>query len=556
MLYYVISLLSQIYCDGPILRAVQDARLYPDSKYFVDMPLKHDPVTTLRDFYELGEKGNELIESYPDDWVPFPHSFQHIEDYRLRRWALHLHRIWRDLCRRVKEDVRIHQERYSLLYVPHPFIIPGGRFREFYYWDTFWIIKGLLFSEMFDTAKGAILNMAYMVDHHGFVPNGGRIYYLSRSQPPLLTPMVYEYFLSTGDLEFVHELMPLLEKEHNFWLLHRARSYLDPETKEELFQFFQYRATMKFPRPESYREDVELVKGMETDAERELMWSNVASAAETGWDFSTRWFAQEGPVMHDMKSIRTWSIVPVDLNAFMCMNMRILASFYEISGDFKKSQEYQARYEKMKISMKELHWNETDGIWYDYDLERKVHSNTYYVSNALPLYAKCYGDEDEVTPMRVYEYLKREGVLNFTKGIPTSLAMGSIQQWDKENAWPPMVHMVIEGFRTSGDIKLMKAAEQMATQWLIVNYKAYSTTYAMFEKYNASLFSEEFGAGGGGEYEVQKGFGWTNGVILDLLDKYGSKITVSAASSLFGSSIIALSLFSLLHLCFMYYPSL
>uniref|UniRef100_A0A915D7W0 Trehalase n=1 Tax=Ditylenchus dipsaci TaxID=166011 RepID=A0A915D7W0_9BILA len=114
-----------------------------------------------------------------------------------------------------------------------------------------------------------------------------------------------------------------------------------------MFQYFQYRATMKFPRPESYREDMELVHGLETDAEREQMWSNVASAAETGWDFPRDgWFAQEGPDLHDMKSIRTWSIVPVDLNAFMCINMRILASFYEISGDFKRFQEYQARYEK------------------------------------------------------------------------------------------------------------------------------------------------------------------------------------------------------------------
>lgn len=86
--------------------------------------------------------------------------------------------------------------------------------------------------------------------------------------------------------------------------------------------------------------------------------------------------------------------------------------------------------------------------------------------------------------------------------------MKSDQQWDKENAWPPMVHMVIEGFRTSGEPKLMKAAELMATQWLIVNYKAYTNTYAMFEKYNVSLLTEEFGAGGGGEYDVQTGFGW------------------------------------------------
>jgi len=566
MLYYVISLLSQIYCDGPILQAVQDAKIYPDSKYFVDMPLKIDPVRTLRDFYELGNNthnpeilkkfvedhfdppGNELIEVYPHDWVPFPTSFQKIEDYKLRRWALHLHRIWRDLCRKVKDDVRQHQELYSLLYVPHSFIIPGGRFREFYYWDSFWIVKGLLFSEMYDTAKGVILNLAYMVDHHGFVPNGGRVYYLIRSQPPLLTPMVYEYFLATGDLDFVRYLLPLLEKEYNFWITHRMVPYLDPNTGEELFQFFQYRATMKTPRPESYREDMELVKHLNSEEEKQKIWSNVASAAETGWDFSTRWFAQSGPGRHDMKSIRTWSIVPVDLNAFMCINTRILAAFHEINGDFAKLKVFADRYENMKKAIKQLLWNETDGIWYDYDLERKVHSNTYYVSNALPLYAKCYDDEDEVTPHRVYDYLRKEGVLNFTKGIPTSLAMSSEQQWDKDNAWPPMVHMVIEGFRTTGDPKLMKIARDIATQWLLVNYKSYSSTYAMFEKYNVSIISnDECSAGSGGEYEVQKGFGWTNGVILDLLDKYGDKMSASGFPSIWPNLWVLVSAAFVLH---------
>uniref|UniRef100_A0A915D8H3 Trehalase n=1 Tax=Ditylenchus dipsaci TaxID=166011 RepID=A0A915D8H3_9BILA len=185
MLYYVISLLSQIYCDGPILQAVQDARLYPDSKYFVDMPLKFDPVTTLRDFYELGEKVKDVK------------NLAGLVSTGERR------------CKSASREI-FPALRSSF------FHYPGGRFREFYYWDTFWILKGLLFSEMFDTAKGAILNLAYMVDHHGFVPNGGRVYYLIRSQPPLLTPMVYEYFLSTGDLEFVQSILPLLEKEHNF----------------------------------------------------------------------------------------------------------------------------------------------------------------------------------------------------------------------------------------------------------------------------------------------------------------------------------------------------
>ncbi|MFH4982066.1 hypothetical protein AB6A40_008775, partial [Gnathostoma spinigerum] len=552
---------SQIYCHGPLLEAVQNAHLFPDSKYFVDMPLKYDPVTTLRDFHDLGREaqnvsklqefvdshfdppGFELEEYFPKDWVAFPSSFLKIEDYHLRRWALHLHRIWRDLCRKVKDDVRQHQELYSLLYVPHPFIIPGGRFREFYYWDSFWILKGLLFSEMYDTAKGIIQNLAYMVDNHGFVPNGGRVYYLYRSQPPLLTAMLYDYYLATGDLDFVQEVLPSLEKEYTFWLEQRGASFAGDKGEDDHFQFFQYRAEMKMPRPESYREDKELVKDLPTQAEKNRLWSNVASAAETGWDFSTRWFAQAGPGMHDMSTIRTWSIVPVDLNAFMCINARVLASLFEISGNFPKVDIYQQYYSEAKREMKRLHWNETDGIWYDYNLDTKRHSATYYVSNALPLYAKCYSDEDDVTPHRVYEYLKREGVLNFTKGLPTSLAMGSEQQWDKDNAWPPMIHMVIEGFRTTGDKKLMKVAESMATQWLSVTYKSFILTHSMFEKYNVSVKSGESSAGSGGEYEVQTGFGWTNGVILDLLDKYGDKMS-SATSSQFEQNAMSMIMFS------------
>ncbi|KAK6048660.1 hypothetical protein COOONC_13835 [Cooperia oncophora] len=91
-----------------------------------------------------------------------------------------------------------------------------------------------------------------------------------------------------------------------------------------------------------------MVHHLKKDEEKTRMWSEIASAAETGWDFSTRWFAQDGEDKHAMRSIRTWSIVPVDLNAFMCVNARILASLFEIRGDFKKVAFYQERYEVSK----------------------------------------------------------------------------------------------------------------------------------------------------------------------------------------------------------------
>ncbi|CAJ0578277.1 unnamed protein product, partial [Mesorhabditis spiculigera] len=562
MLYHVVTVLCQIYCTGPLLRAVQESRLFTDSKTFVDMPLKMDPVQTLRDFAQLDAKsiadpvilasfvashfrppGQELIACHPEDWSDFPLSFLRIKNYEQRRWALHLHRTWRDLCRRVRDEVRLQPELNSLLYVPYPFIIPGGRFREFYYWDTFWIVRGLLVSEMPVTAQGVIRNLAHMVQQHGFVPNGGRVYYLTRSQPPLLAHMVYDYFLSTGDIQFLIEMLDVLEKEFEFWVKHRTLTLnlgvdthlakTEAETKDddppkpiEKLEVFQYRVKMKVPRPESYREDMHLVEGIDDQARREEVWSDVAAAAETGWDFSTRWLSHNETSRHLLKTIRTHRLIPADLNAFMCANARILASIHEITGDFTRVSYYNERYRNLKKALQLLHWNETEGVWFDYDLDLKGHLTSYYISNAVPLWTRCF-DDDEV-PHRVHAYLQRTGAFNFTKGLPTSMMMASEQQWDKENAWPPMVHMVVEGFRLTGDAKLMKEAARLARVWLTASYQSFILTHAMFEKYNVSAMSDATGAGSGGEYEVQTGFGWTNGVILDLLDKFAEHSAASA----------------------------
>ncbi|VDM73556.1 unnamed protein product, partial [Strongylus vulgaris] len=113
----------------------------------------------------------------------------------------------------ISDSVRVRPERYTIIPVPNPFVVPGGRFREIYYWDSFFIIKGLLASHMYVTVRGMIENMQYLIEEFGFVPNGNRIYYLNRSQPPLLTWCVHAYYMATNDLEFVTKLLPTLRKE-------------------------------------------------------------------------------------------------------------------------------------------------------------------------------------------------------------------------------------------------------------------------------------------------------------------------------------------------------
>jgi alpha,alpha-trehalase len=114
------------------------------------------------------------------------------------------------LGRKCTSDVFNHPLRHSLIAMQHPFLVPGGRFRELYYWDTYWVIKGLLTSGMLSTATGMVSNLVDLVHRFGFVPNANRRYYLNRSQPPYLTQMV----------ELIYDRL-LYPEPSNDW--HRAR---------------------------------------------------------------------------------------------------------------------------------------------------------------------------------------------------------------------------------------------------------------------------------------------------------------------------------------------
>lgn len=214
------------------------AHLYPDSKTFVDMKLRRPPNETLESFQrfmndtnnnpsrkniadfvnEHFEKPGKEFEAWQlADWKANPKFLQLIHDPEYKQWASKLNDLWNVLGRKMIDDVEKNQDLYSIIYVPNPVVVPGGRFREFYYWDSYWIIKGLLYSEMYDTARGMLLNFLSVVDKYGFIPNGGRIYYARRSQPPLLIPMIQAYYEETKDIKFIKENIDTMEAEFQFW---------------------------------------------------------------------------------------------------------------------------------------------------------------------------------------------------------------------------------------------------------------------------------------------------------------------------------------------------
>lgn len=367
---------SEIYCHGRIIDLVMRKSIFEDSKTFVDMKLKKPPNETLDEFDKFvtsvnnrptqnqllnwvnanfDPKGSELELHTPIDHKNDFQLLHRIKDEHLRKFASDLNNIWIELCRKMKNEVKEHPELTSIIYVPNPFIIAGGRFVEFYYWDSYWIIRGLLNCEMFATARGMIENFLGVIDRFGFIPNGGRVYYTARSHPPLLSGMIKSYVDATHNYSFAISSIAPLEREFEYFLNktvivkgHRLARYIDHSNG---------------PRPESYREDVEVAeRDFATEKERNEFYAEMKAGGESGMDFSSRWFINEtGGNEGSLKDIKTRSIIPVELNAFLCGNARIISEFYGYTGNGEKQRQYMDIAEKfMKVKLKYIHESNSD----------------------------------------------------------------------------------------------------------------------------------------------------------------------------------------------------
>lgn len=524
---------SEIFCRGNLLRTVQMVRIFNDSKTFVDMRLQKDKADVLQAFKALPSKpskkqvikfvsdnfhpvGHDLEEWSPPDWNENPEIIGRIKDPNLRNFASKLNGLWKKLGRKISDEARQTPAQSSLIVVPNPFIVPGGRFREYYYWDSYWVVNGLLICGMKDTVKGMIDNFVALVKTYGFVPNGGRIYYTNRSQPPFLIPIVELYLTKTGDIDYVKSILDVLENEYNFWRQHRTVEVEIPAGRK--YNLSIYAADMDTPRPESYYEDVHTAREVPDDA-KPALYQDIASAAESGWDFSTRWFNRTGPGKGSLSRTRTRQIVPTDLNSVLFYCEKLLEKFSRLAGNAQGADKYEEFSEARRVAIEAVLWDDQRGMWLDYDRELKKRREYFYAASVVPLWASVHLG-NETREKDVLRTLKRLKVLDYPGGFPTSLSPSG-QQWDFPNAWPPLQHMLIAGFAQSSNEDLKQEALKFAQNWMTTNYKAWKATGHMFEKFNVSVHGAP---GGGGEYVIQVGFGWTNGVVLDLLQRYPDKL--------------------------------
>ncbi|XP_050309911.1 trehalase-like [Anthonomus grandis grandis] len=526
-----------VFCQGTLLDTVQKHKLYSDSKTFVDMTQKNDPNVTLANFEKMMtdklnsptksdvqtfvqenfEFVNETENWTPSDFVASPLFLTNILDADVKTFAKNLVSLWPLLGRKVTDSVKQYPNRHSLIPVNEGFIVPGGRFREIYYWDSYWIIKGLLISEMHQTVKGMLNNFIYFIQKYGFIPNGSRVYYVNRSHPPLFTLMVGLYLQYTDDLEWVTQNIAHIEKELQFWLDQRT---LDIVKDGMSYKLSHYGTSSNTPRPESYAEDLETCSYCKTDAEKNECYNALKTAAETGWDFSTRWiFDLEGNPSANLSLIDSKRVIPVDLNALLCKSFRLLSQFYDRAGNETKKAQWASQADTWQNNIEMFLYNEQDGIWYDYDFNLNRQRKYFYASNFAPLWCDCYDlTKKNEHGQKAVDYFNKVGLSSFKGGIPASLDQSG-EQWDLPNAWPPLQEFVVLGLDKTGNTEAVKLARELGKRWIEANMKGFEQTGAMYEKYDAINLGQY---GGGGEYEVQLGFGWSNGVALSFIDKYGS----------------------------------
>ena len=383
----------------------------------------------------------------PKDWHSEPAFLKKLDGGhgkgKLKSFAESIHSKWKGLTRRFDQKKICGECQASSFKLPYPFVVPGGRFREFYYWDSYWILEGLYVSEMCVTASGMIENMLVMIEEMGFIPNGARIYYMNRSQPPMFTMIVKRYLdeCIKTDVErkdFLKRVLPLLETEYSFWMKERSAELLIPGHGNVTLNV--YRTEHWIPRPESFLEDraTAALPKFDTELKKQILYQNIASAAESGWDFSGRWIKGNSS---GLENIQTIMIVPTDLNVFMLKNEMLLVEFFKMIGDSSEKSQYYLEKANMRQNAIDLVLQSKNNslLWTDFDMGTMKSANrTFYISDLAPLWFTNFGKN-------MIEKILQENhdiLFKYPGGIPVSEEFTG-QQWDLPNVWAPVQQLFI-----------------------------------------------------------------------------------------------------------------
>ena len=486
---------------GSLFADVELSGIFPDSKEFVDAKPKADPKTIVARYDSARKQAGFVLRAFVEQNFDLPrdagNGYHSVSSQSMQQ---HITDLWKVLTRQPDTN----DPHSTLIPLPKPYVVPGGRFREIYYWDSYFTMQGLVRSGRTDLVKDMLDNFAYLITQIDHIPNGNRTYYLTRSQPPYFAAMVGLYATAT-DTSQALPYLDALEKEYAFWMdgadkLQPGQFYRRVVRMPDGVLLNRYWDDTPEPRPESYRPDVEIGQTL-PESLRANFYRTARATAESGWDFSSRWMRDP----KDLRTLETTELIPVDLNSLLYNAERTIAalrSFRHGSGDADVAQRFNRQADRRRDAIRGMYEN---GFFYDKRWRTgETVRDRPTLAAAAPLY---FGIATPDQANHVAQRLERE-FLKPGGFVTTKVESG--QQWDAPNGWPPLEWLTIEGVRRYGRADL---ADTAARRWLALLQRTYQATGSMKEKYDVVHLNKK---AGGGEYPTQDGFGWTNGVALAL----------------------------------------
>lgn len=486
---------------------VQTSGIFADSKTFVDsVPRK--PLYEIKRIYQSNPSYAQDLERFITEHFELP---EHIAaPKRPEEYAPTLREYIGDTWKNLTRGPDAPKHGSSSLVLPRPYITPGGRFRELYYWDTYFIMVGLRENGEITMIENMIENLAHLIRTYGLIPNSSHTYHLSRSQPPFFALMIQLLANIRGERIYT-DYLPDMLREYDYWMrgaqsisfrLHLSHASEHVMRMPDGSILNRYYDDLAAPREESYREDLELLANS-PDPQR--AYRSMRAAAESGWDFSSRWCATGD----NLGTVRTLDVVPVDLNCVLYETENIIARACELANDTERAAAFRSRANARKQTILKYCWNDERGFFFDYVRGEKPADKHLTLAGVFPLYVGIASPEQaaKVTQVLSKDFLRTGGLLTTTTY--------TMQQWDAPNGWAPLQYIATEGLERYG---YSAHAEDIARRWCAVVHYHFERHKTIFEKYDVEHTAM---IAGGGEYKVQEGFGWTNGVVLYFMNKYG-----------------------------------
>jgi alpha,alpha-trehalase len=409
-------------------------------------------------------------------------------------------------------------EDHGLLYLPKSYVVPGGRFNEMYGWDSYFILLGLVRDGQLKLAKDMTDNCIYEVERYGKVLNANRTYYLTRSQPPFLTHMILEVFSRTGDIKWLRDSLPAIERYYEYWTrephltpvtgLSRYHGGADTPAPEVMTSERDASGKNYYDRVREYYKahtvdeyDVSQFYDRLHDSLKPLFYNADRAMRESGFDISWRF----GPF-----SAAILDHNPVDLNCLLYRTEMDAAAIYTLLDQPQIANLWSGRAQQRAARINRLMWDDAIGLYFDFNYERQQQSRVHFITTFYPLWAGIASQEQAAKVAANLPIFERDG------GLQTSDQITGCQ-WDAPFGWAPMQIIATQGLRRYG---FSDAADRIATKFLLMINRDFTTHGTLVEKYDVvAARSELVGKVKYGYQSNEVGFGWTNSAFIILYEE-------------------------------------